>query len=107
MPDVFKINLVDPDKLREYIKRHRSGDVQRSLDILFRNLKFTEAWNSEIGYEILKDACSMHYEALCKIATFEATDSDKATYQALDTLLQRWATRIATYEELAKKVNGA
>ena len=92
------INTPTPDgnKLIDYVKT-RGKRGQRTIEILGRNLKFLDAFNTPVGFEILKDLCQMHEQMFDKIAALTASDEDKIRYKVLQELINRWSESIAAY----------
>jgi hypothetical protein len=101
---VFKLPQIDKDAVAKYVEQHRRGTAKETLAVMYRLSHFCDAWNNEVGYEILKDAVSMHYDALMKCATFQATDEDKARLRVLDELISAWSSKIGEFIQRAKTV---
>ena len=93
----------DVAKLIDYARtKGRKG--QQTIEILGKNYKFLNSFNTEIGYELLKDLCEMHENLLTKISKLEATDDDRRLYKVVLDLIGKWSDRINSYNEAVKKV---
>lgn len=91
-------STVTAEQLASYLKR--TGRVgAKTLSILGHVQPFIDAMNTEVGREILKDAVTCHEELLTKVGTLTASDSEKMEYQALQSIIRRWAERISRYEK--------
>jgi hypothetical protein len=100
---MMNIQTAAKDKCLDLLKEKGKAGA-RTLEILGKNYEFLRVFNTEVGYEILKDACAMHSDALNKISEFTATDEDKATFKAIQKIIFRWAKRLNDYEAQLGKV---
>lgn len=85
--------------------RERKKDL---LTVLSELNKWKEAWESDVGKEILSDVVREHERLLLKIANphIETTLADKCLYRVYYELIDKWTQRIAFYEDNLKKVTG-
>ena len=100
----IEANVLTKEKL-DYLKTRGGAAGGRTLRILGENLKFIDALNTEIGFELLKDLVERHESLLMKIGKVEATDEEKIEYKLCQHMINRWAGRIATYTETYQKVD--
>lgn len=85
--------------------RERKKDL---LTVLGELHKWKDAWESDVGQEILSDVVSEYGRLLLKIANphTETTLADKCLYRVYYELIDKWTKRIAFYEEKLKEVKG-
>lgn len=96
-------STVTAEQLAGYLRR-KGKTGERTLSLLGYYRPFVDAINTEVGKEILKDAIRVHEELLSKIAEINATDAEKAEYQAIRKIILRWSERIAQYEKHLSEV---
>ena len=90
-------------KIDEYIKI--MGDRGRkTIKMLGQKQDFITAFNSKLGNELLEELIEMHELMFKKIATLDATPTDKIKFQVVGQLLASWATKVADYERKCKGI---
>lgn len=98
------IPKAEGDKLLAYMSgKGKSGE--NTIKVLGAGLHFLEAFNTQVGFELLKDLVTMHEELLLKVGKLEASDEEKMKYQVVSELVDRWSARIKQYLEQVKRVN--
>ena len=91
-------------QLIDYVKsKGKAGS--RTVEILSKNYKFLTAFQTEVGYELLKDLCSRHETLLGKVSDMEVTDAEKMEYKVVKDLILKWSDRISAYYGAVKTVN--
>lgn len=91
----------------ETINKFRSIHGQsgaKTLSLAGKYLVFTEALSSEIGQEILRDVMIKMEILLEKIIEETASKKEHAEYRVLKDIFNRWAKKIAIFEEAQKKI---
>ena len=91
-------NTVTAEQLADFLKRKGRAGSQ-TLSVLGKYQPFTEAINSEIGQQILKDAIGLHESLLFKVADLTATPDETMEYKAIRKIILKWSERIATYDK--------
>lgn len=76
----------------------RKGGSQ-TLSVLGKFQPFVDAYNSEIGKELLKDAINIHETLLMKVANLEATPEETMEFRAILKIIRRWSERIAVHNK--------
>lgn len=104
MADPQTFNTQQPgNEILEYLKRSgRRGEA--TIKVLGKNLKFLDAFNTPVGFEILKDLCEMHEGMFDKIASLKAAEEDKIRYRILHELIGRWSEKITAYYATMEKI---
>ena len=100
----IEANVLTKEKL-DYLKTRGGAAGSRTLKILGENLKFIDALNTDLGFELLKDLVERHETLMMKIGKIDATDEDKIEYKLCQHMINRWASRIKTYQETYQKVD--
>ena len=92
------------NKYMDYVRtKGRQGD--RTVEILKNNEAFLLSFNTQVGFELLKDLCSKHEELLTKISKIEATDADKMEYKVVHDMIAKWSDRINSYIKAVDTIN--
>ncbi len=86
--------------------REKGKRGAQTLSVLGKYAPFMQAIQSEIGKELLRDLNTMHDELLDKISSLTATESDRASYQAVKNLILRFCEKINRYEAEMSKLKG-
>ena len=92
------------DKIKFYLNR-RSEKGARTLSVLGKKREFIVALNTTVGQELMASMIDKHEELLVKIATFSASEEDKANYRAIGWVLGIFAEKIAQYEGMVDKLH--
>lgn len=89
---------VTTERLANFLRENgRAG--AKTLSVLGHFQPFVDAFNSEIGKELLQDAIASHERLLLKVAALEATPDETMEYKALRGIILRWSERIARYNK--------
>lgn len=82
-------------------------DKRKILSELSKQGKLVDAFNTEVGQEILKDAIAHADTLLSKIINEDADEKDKAEYRVYRRLINKWGTKVENYiSNLNKAVGG-
>lgn len=84
--------------VESYLERVRKRGAH-TLQVFEGNLDFILAIKSPVGKVLLRDLIGRHEEQFNRIASLEATDTDKQTYLYLKEMIETWVIRIASYEK--------
>jgi hypothetical protein len=102
----FNWDQPNPEHILEYVKSHRKQGIA-SLDILRKGLHFLDAWNTQVGWELLCDLVKRHGELLEIIGGVDEVQLPvRIEYKILTELIHKWAAKIAKYESTLREVNG-
>jgi len=86
------------DKMIQLLKdRSKRGSDFR--EILMRQKEFSDAFNTPIGFELLKDLLAKGEELLKKISEDTATADEKKEYKIVKDMTLLWAKRIDAYQK--------
>lgn len=86
-----------PNNIIEYIDRITKKGAH-TRQVFEKNLDFVIAMKTDIGRELLSDLIERHEHIFNRIASLQATDSEKETYLYINGMLRKWCYRIADYE---------
>lgn len=91
-------------KYMDYVRtKGHQGD--RTVEILKNNEPFLLSFNTQIGYELLKDLCGKHEDLLDKISRLDVTDAEKMEFKVVSDMINRWANRINSYIRAVETIN--
>lgn len=91
-------NTVTAEQLATYLRKNgRNGS--KTLSVLGHFQPFVDAFNTEIGKELLRDALNLHEMLLQKVADLTATPEETMEYKAVRKIIMAWSERIARYEK--------
>jgi hypothetical protein len=97
-------NRPEVQKYMDYVRtKGRSGD--RTVEILKDNEAFLASFNTQIGFELLKDLCGKHEELLNKISRLDADVNDRVEYKVVKDLIIKWSDRINAYIKAVDTIN--
>jgi hypothetical protein len=91
-------NTVTAEKLANFLRQNGKAGA-RTLSVLGHFQPFVEAFNLEIGKELLSDAITIHDELLVKVANLSATPEETMEYKAIRKIIFRWSEKIVRYEK--------
>jgi hypothetical protein len=99
-------NSLTAEGVARYLKMNKKrGEL--TLHVLGMYQPFVDAWNSEIGRQVLDYSVGMLERTFMKIADETATAEERADYRAYQRMIKTISERLATYEknldELVKK----
>jgi flavorubredoxin len=92
------------DQVLDYLKTRGRKDGSRTLKILGENAQFMQAFNTEVGFQLLKHICKSHEDMFNKIASLEATDAEKQRFKILEEEIYHWAEILNRHEEEVTKI---
>jgi hypothetical protein len=91
-------NTVTAENLANFLRQNGKAGA-RTLSVLGHFQPFVEAFNLEIGKELLGDAIVIHDELLMKVANLTATPEETMEYKAIRKIIFRWSEKIVRYEK--------
>ena len=91
-------NTVTAETLANFLRQNGKAGA-RTLSVLGHFQPFVEAFNLEIGKELLSDAIVIHDDLLVKVANLTATPEETMEYKAIRKILMMWAERITRHEK--------
>jgi hypothetical protein len=105
-----KTNLLEPEEITseqidKFMAIHGPKGV-RTLSIAGKSRPVKEALSSDIGRTLLHDVMIKMEMLLEKIIQVKASKEELAEYRNLRDILNRWAGKIAIYEQAKKKIKG-
>lgn len=96
------MNNVTAEQLAQLLSK--KGGSQ-TLHVLGKLQPFVDAYNSEIGKELLKDAINIHETLLMKVANLEATPEEAMEFKAILKIIRRWSERIAVHNKALSELS--
>lgn len=87
------------DKIAALLDRVGKTRGEQILKFIRKQDKLVDALDSKAGTEILEEAITRLGCLLTRISDSTATDNEKAEYQALRGIVDKWATRITRYQK--------
>jgi hypothetical protein len=88
----------------EMYARAKGRKIEQVLTALAKKKNFKEAWNSQIGQELLLDNAVRLQELLDKIVDMEASDDEKIEFRLLRDITVGWANKIKQYLKIVKDI---
>lgn len=101
----MQIPTIDNDQISRLRSTARG---MKTLESLKNDLTFIDVFNTQVGYELLKDLVNAHDMLLSIISDpdKEATIVQKAEYKIVRAMIKSWASRIERYLEKIGEVKG-
>ena len=84
------------------LKNKKRGEV--ALSLLGQYQGFINAWNTEVGKEILGDLVTRYETILKAIAELTATDAQKIEFTVVKTLLTTYGDKVDKYYQLINDI---
>ena len=84
------------------LKNKKRGEV--ALSLLGQYQGFINAWNTEVGKEILGDLVTRYETILKAIAELTATDAQKIEFTVVKTLLTTYGDKVDKYYHLINDI---
>jgi len=94
------------DKIAAMFKKVGKTRGEQVLKFIRKSDKLAEALDSKVGTEILEEAIARLSYLLTRISDETATDKEKAEYQALRGIVDKWAHKITYLQKTLKEYGG-
>jgi hypothetical protein len=91
-------STVTAEQLAVYLRK-TGKNGSKTLSVLGHFQPFVDAFNTEIGKELLTDAINIHEMLLQKIADLTATPEETMEYKAIRRIIMAWSERIVRHEK--------
>ena len=92
------------DKIELFLSKtgQKGSDL---LSVLGKQVSFIQAYDSEVGQQLLKDVIALMEHHLEAIIEEKATPEERAEFRVLRKILFKWSERINAYRANVDKIN--
>ena len=98
------IDLPSPDDIFKYFEKYGEKRANLTVHILREQQKFIDAWNSEIGKQLLKKDIDDHERILRKIIDETCPPEELAEFRVLKRRIDKILDVINNYEDNIKTI---
>jgi hypothetical protein len=95
--------MLSQEEVKQFLEKHGTRGT-KALSILGKIQDFKQAYETEIGREILTYFIEMHDVLLDKIVNLQATDEEKIKYSTLRDYISFVSQRIVKYDIIENQI---